>query len=152
MPFSRWSNQPKGRTCVSCIGRWVLSPLPHQCPPLKVSASLTGSKCPLICALPRCFLLIFTLYFGMKAFYFPCCQLECYPPGSPAHEILQTRILEWVAMPFSRVSVSPRDRSLVSFGFCNAGGFFSAKLPKKPQAFCYREQIWLHIISVLFFF
>ena len=47
------------------------------------------------------FLLIITLYFGVKAFYFPCCQLECYPPGSSAHEILQTRILEWVAISFS---------------------------------------------------
>ena len=59
------------------------------------------------------FLLIITLYFGVKAFYFPCCQLECYPPGSSAHEILQTRILEWVAMPSSRGSSRPRDQTCV---------------------------------------
>ena len=27
--------------------------------------------------------------------------MDCSPPGSSVHEILQARILEWVAMPFS---------------------------------------------------
>ena len=35
-------------------------------------------------------------------------------PGSSAHEILQARILEWVAVPFSRGSDQPRDRTSVS--------------------------------------
>ena len=30
--------------------------------------------------------------------------MDCSPPGSPVHEILQARTLEWVAMPFSRGS------------------------------------------------
>ena len=37
-------------------------------------------------------------------------------------EILQARILEWVAVPFSRGSSQPRDRTRVS---CLAGGFFT---------------------------
>ena len=32
-----------------------------------------------------------------------CDPVDCSPPGSPVHGILQTRILEWVAMSFSRV-------------------------------------------------
>ena len=28
--------------------------------------------------------------------------IDCSPPGSSVHEILQSRILEWVAIPFSR--------------------------------------------------
>ena len=36
------------------------------------------------------------------------------PPGSSAHGILQPRILEWVALPFSRGSSWPRDRTCVS--------------------------------------
>ena len=28
-----------------------------------------------------------------------CNSMECSPPGSSVHEILQARILEWVAMP-----------------------------------------------------
>ena len=35
--------------------------------------------------------------------------LDCSPPGSFAHGILQARILEWVAGPFSRGSSQPRD-------------------------------------------
>ena len=38
------------------------------------------------------------------------------------HGILQARILEWVAFPFSRVSSQPRDRTQVSR---IAGGFFT---------------------------
>ena len=35
----------------------------------------------------------------------------CSPPGSSVHGILQARILEWVAIPFSRWSSPPRDRT-----------------------------------------
>ena len=37
------------------------------------------------------------------------------PPGSSAHGILQTGILEWVAMPSSRGSSRPKDQTHVSF-------------------------------------
>ena len=40
--------------------------------------------------------------------------MDCIPPGSSAHGILQARILEWVAIPFSRRSFQPRDQSQVS--------------------------------------
>ena len=33
-----------------------------------------------------------------------CHPLDCNPPGSSAHGILQVRILEWVAISFSRLS------------------------------------------------
>ena len=38
--------------------------------------------------------------------------------GSSTHGILQTRILEWVAMPSSRGSSQPRDRTCVSYVSC----------------------------------
>ena len=34
---------------------------------------------------------------------------DCSPAGSSIHGILQARILEWAAMPFSRGSSQPRD-------------------------------------------
>ena len=40
--------------------------------------------------------------------------VDCRPPGSSVHGILQARILEWVAISFSRVSSRPRDRTQVS--------------------------------------
>ena len=44
------------------------------------------------------------------------------PAGSSVHGILQARTLEWVAIPFSRGSSQPRDRTWVS---CIAGGLFT---------------------------
>ena len=43
-----------------------------------------------------------------------CDPLDCRPPGSSVHRILQARILEWVVKPFSRVSPWPRDQTWVS--------------------------------------
>ena len=39
---------------------------------------------------------------------------DCSPPGSSVHGIEWARILEWVAMPSSRRSSQPRDRTWVS--------------------------------------
>ena len=36
-----------------------------------------------------------------------CNSMDCSPPGSSVHEILQARILEWVVIPFSRESPDP---------------------------------------------
>ena len=43
-----------------------------------------------------------------------CNPTDCSTPGSSVHGILQARILEWVAMPSSRGSSQPRDRTHVS--------------------------------------
>ena len=51
-----------------------------------------------------------------------CDTMECSPPGSSVHGILQARILEWVVIPFSRRSSQPRDWTWVS---CIAGKFFT---------------------------
>ena len=40
--------------------------------------------------------------------------VDCRPPSPSIHGILQARILEWVAISFSRVSSQPRDRTQVS--------------------------------------
>ena len=45
------------------------------------------------------------------------------------HGILQARILEWLAFPFSRGSSQPRDLTQVS---CIAGDFLPAEPPGKP--------------------
>ena len=43
-----------------------------------------------------------------------CDPMDCSPPGSSDHGILPARILEWVAISFSRGSSQPRDRTQVS--------------------------------------
>ena len=41
-----------------------------------------------------------------------CDPMDCSLPGSPLHEILQARILEWAVVPFSRGSSQLRDHTL----------------------------------------
>ena len=51
-----------------------------------------------------------------------CEPMAWSPPDFSVHGILQARILEWVAIPFSRGSSQLRDQTRVS---CIAGGFFN---------------------------
>ena len=41
--------------------------------------------------------------------------MDCSPLGSSVHEIFQARILEWVAISYSRASSQPMDRTHVSY-------------------------------------
>ena len=41
--------------------------------------------------------------------------MDCSPPGSSVHGIFQARILEWLAIFFSRESSWPRDRTHISY-------------------------------------
>jgi len=56
------------------------------------------------------------------------------------HGILQARILEWVAFPFSKASSQPRDWTQVS---CIAGGFFTSWATKEAQEY------WVGSLSLL---
>ena len=47
-----------------------------------------------------------------------CDPIDCSPPGSSVHGILQARILKWVAISHSRGSSQPRDWSCVSCVSC----------------------------------
>ena len=51
-----------------------------------------------------------------------CDPVDCSLPGFSVHGILQARVLEWVAISFSRGSSRPRDQTLVS---CIAGRRFN---------------------------
>ena len=63
-----------------------------------------------------------------------CCDpMDCSPPASSVHGIIQARILERVAVSFSRRSSLPRDQTGVS---CIAGTFFTIWATREPQI-CY---------------
>ena len=64
----------------------------------------------------------------------PCGPVDCSPPGSSLHGILQARILEWVAISFSRGSSQPRDWTRVS---SIAGGFFTIWATRETQRWTY---------------
>ena len=69
-------------------------------------------------------------------------RMDCSLPGSSGHGILQARILEWVAVPFSRGSSQSRNRTQVS---CIAGGFFTNWATREAQ-------IWQEVFSFYLFF
>ena len=59
-----------------------------------------------------------------------CNPMACSPPGSSAHGISQARILEWVAISFSRDLPDSRDWTCIS---CTAGGFFTWDATREAQ-------------------
>ena len=52
---------------------------------------------------------------SLQSYLTLCDPMDCSPPGSSVRGILQTRILKWVAVPFSRGSSRRRDGTHVSF-------------------------------------
>ena len=57
-----------------------------------------------------------------------CDPTYCDLPGSSVHGILQPRILEWVAISFSRRSSRPRDQNRVS---CIVGRHFTVRATRE---------------------
>ncbi|XDA77321.1 hypothetical protein R6Z07F_007455 [Ovis aries] len=111
IPFSRGSAQPRDRTQVSCIaGRFFTI----------LATGEIHNTVYTVCVAP-----LFTWSFSLKSSEVKssevaqscltlCDPMDCSPPGSSVHEIFQARILEWVAISFSRGSPQPRDRTRVS--------------------------------------
>ena len=62
-----------------------------------------------------------------------CSPVDCSPPGSSVHGILQARILEWFAKPSSRGSSWPRDQTHVCYVSCIAGKFFTTSTTWEDQ-------------------
>ena len=69
-----------------------------------------------------------------------CDSMDYSLPGSSVHGILQARILEWVAFPFSRRSSQPRDWNQVSH---TAGGFFTSWATWEAQEYWSRFPVGL---------
>ena len=73
--------------------------------------------------------------------------MDCSPPGSSVHGILQARILEWVVIPFSRGSSQTRGWTQV---FCIAGRFFTVWATKEalPSSAYLRLLIFLLVVLI----
>ena len=67
--------------------------------------------------------IVFIISFSVKVKVAQSCLTLCDPMDYTVHGILEARILEWVAFPFSRGSSQPRDQTQDS---CIAGGFFTS--------------------------
>ena len=62
-----------------------------------------------------------------------CINMDCSPPGSSVHGIFQARILEWVAIPFSREFSWPRDQTWV----CGTASRLLSEPPGKDSLNCF---------------
>ena len=58
-----------------------------------------------------------------------CDPVDCSPPGSSVHGIIQARILEWVAIPLPEDLPNPG----IEPSSALASGFFTTEPPGKPQ-------------------
>ena len=92
---------------LSQAGKWHCSPRQNKVKNVKV---VDAQSCPALCD-----------------------PMDCSPPGSSVHGILQVRILERVAIPFSRDSTRPRDQTPVS---CIARRFFTVWATREAQNKC----------------
>ena len=77
-----------------------------------------------------------------------CSPMNWSPPG--CLRILQARIMEWVAMPFSRGYSPSRDGTQVS---CIAGGFFTSWTTREAWWHRYCDAIFIqHVLEVVYQF
>ena len=76
--------------------------------------------------------------------------MDCSPPGSSVHGILQTRILEWVAFSFSRGSSPPRDQTPEKESLALQTDSLPSEPPGKPH--CKYWSFFKRVKKKLFFF
>ena len=73
--------------------------------------------------------------------------MDCGPPGSSVHGILQARILECIAIPFSRESSQPRGWTWVS---CLAGRFFTVWASSNAHlSWSSLIIVWYHVVHIV---
>ena len=75
-----------------------------------------------------------------------CKPVDCSPPGSSVHGILQARILQWVAILFSRRSSRPRDWTRVSR---IVGRRFTVWVTREVLSVLQLNIKWPHLFSCL---
>ena len=69
-----------------------------------------------------------------------CNPMDCSPPGSSVHGILQAnKKLEWVALPSSRGSARPGIEPVALMSPALAGGFFNTSATGEAQKFIIRK-------------
>ena len=66
-----------------------------------------------------------------------CDSMDCSPPGSSVHWIIQGRLLEWVAISPSREPSQPRNWT---FACCISGRFFTVCATREAHLMCSSEK------------
>ena len=95
------SDTPHGAIAFILRSEHEVRPPDKQCTPQRKPATPQSPSSPLVMEL--------ALVLVAQSCPTLCDPMDCSPPGSSVHGILQPRILEWVDIPFSRGSSQPRD-------------------------------------------
>ena len=90
-----------------------------------------------------CVFFFFNLEKEKKVMSNSCDPMDCSLPGSSVHRILQARILEWVAISFSRGSSQPRNWMQVS----SIAGRFFTNWHGKPKKGWSGESVIKHLLA-----
>ena len=106
-----------GSSRTSCFWIW------HKFPNL-VSFIVIWTFCIVLCSFVCLVVSLFT-----QSSQTPCNLMDCSPLGSCVHGILETSVLQWIAMPSSRASSRARDPICISCVSCIAGDSSSAEPP-----------------------
>ena len=96
--------QPEGGSCMTWLGVSLSGKMKNY--------SLTKKRRRIKCFKCNCLETVVVQYLVLCLFsrvQFFCDPMDCSPPGSSVHGILQARVLGWVAIPFSRGSSQLRD-------------------------------------------
>ena len=111
------SSRPKGRTSIFCIGRWILystrEAIKHTKQKQKASTILYAREVKKWSEVAQSYPTLFD-------------PMDCSLLRSSVHGIFQARVLEWVAISFSRGSSWARDRTQV---FRTVGRRFTTCMP-----------------------
>ena len=130
---SRGSSQTRDWTCISWVGRQILYQLSYQGSPLEYYSVLKRKEILVTsCNMDKTWghnarwkkpitkgQILYDSTHVLRAKSLQSCltlgdPIDCSPPGSSVHGILQARTLEWVAMPSSRESSWCRDQTCIS--------------------------------------
>ena len=110
-----WAGQDESTHCRGMLNLELTQPMSH----------LRDAALDNVPGYDRCMMSVRGTQEGTVARSCLCNPMGCTPPGFPVHWIPQARVLEWVAIPFSRGSSRPGDGTRISCVSCPAGGFFS---------------------------
>ena len=131
LPSSSGSSQSRDQTHISCNGKQVLYPASHLGNP-RLCIILHNGGMDTTCVVKR------------KSEVSQPCLTLCDPmdyslPGSSVHGIHQARVLEWVAISFSRGSSQPRDRTWVSLTAGRHFTIWATPLPPCNRIFSWKD-------------
>ena len=126
---SRGSSQSRDETHVSFTGRQILYHWAPREAHIWCYRDCKNGPSPPCLPASTPFALILCCFFYLEivkvkslSHVWLCDPMDCSPPGSSIHGILKARVLEWIAISFSRGSSWPRDPTRVS---CIAGRHFT---------------------------